>query len=51
MVLAELLTTKFCPNCWKAELALDRKTLADIAVKDPAAFSRIVEKAKASLAA
>jgi hypothetical protein len=23
-VLAELLTTKFCSNCWKAELALDR---------------------------
>jgi hypothetical protein len=24
VVLAELLTTKFCSNCWKAELALDR---------------------------
>ncbi len=35
----------------KAEVSLDRKTLADIAVKDPAAFTRIVEKAKASLAA
>jgi hypothetical protein len=24
VVLAEMLTTKFCSNCWKAELALDR---------------------------
>ncbi len=35
----------------KAEIALDRKALADIAVKDPAAFTRIAELAKASLAA
>lgn len=30
----------------KAEIALDRKVLAEIAVTDPAAFSAVVEKAK-----
>lgn len=35
----------------KANVAMDRKTLADIAVKDPAGFARIVSVAKASLAA
>ena len=34
----------------KAEIAVDRKVLADIAVLDKGAFSKFVEKAKASLA-
>src|SRR5262249_6207942 len=33
----------------RAMVALDRKTLADIAVHDPVAFTRIVELAKANL--
>ncbi|MGE5524118.1 MAG: 50S ribosomal protein L20 [Rhodospirillaceae bacterium] len=35
----------------KAAIAVDRKVLADIAVLDKTAFSKFVEKAKASLAA
>src|SRR5438094_2213613 len=35
----------------KAEIAVDRKVLADIAVLDKAAFAKFVEKARASLAA
>jgi large subunit ribosomal protein L20 len=35
----------------KAAVAIDRKLLADIAVLDKPAFSKFVEKAKASLAA
>jgi large subunit ribosomal protein L20 len=34
----------------KAAIAIDRKVLADIAVLDKSAFSKFVEKAKASLA-
>lgn len=34
----------------KAEIVVDRKVLADIAVLDKGAFSKFVEKAKASLA-
>ncbi len=33
----------------KAEIEIDRKVLADIAVHDPAAFGAIAEQAKASL--
>lgn len=33
----------------KAGVALDRKALADIAIHDPAAFSQLVETAKAAL--
>ena len=35
----------------KAELAIDRKVLADLAVHDMPAFAAIVEKAKAAVAA
>lgn len=35
----------------KAEVQLDRKALADIAVQDPAAFGKLVEVAKSKLAA
>ena len=33
----------------KAQIDIDRKVLADLAVNDPAAFGSIVEKAKAQL--
>lgn len=33
----------------KADIALDRKVLAQLAVTDPAGFSAVVEKAKAQL--
>ena len=33
----------------KAHIELDRKILAELAVSDPAAFSKIAEKAKASI--
>lgn len=35
----------------KAEITIDRKVLADIAVRDKAAFSALAERAKAVLAA
>ncbi|MGL6160207.1 50S ribosomal protein L20 [Microbulbifer sp.] len=35
----------------KAEISLDRRVLADLAVYDKAAFAAVVEKAKAALAA
>lgn len=35
----------------KAQIGLDRKILAELAVSDPAAFAAIVQKAKAALAA
>ena len=34
----------------KANIDIDRKMLADLAIADSAAFSQIVDKAKASLA-
>jgi large subunit ribosomal protein L20 len=33
----------------KAHIELDRKVLAELAVSDPGAFSKIAEKAKVSL--
>jgi large subunit ribosomal protein L20 len=33
----------------KAEIGLDRKVLAELAVTDPAGFSAVTEKAKAQL--
>lgn len=35
----------------KAGIELDRKVLADLAVREPAAFGRVAEQAKAALAA
>ena len=35
----------------KASIEVDRKVLADLAVMDPAAFAKIADQAKASLAA
>jgi large subunit ribosomal protein L20 len=40
---------QFVAGCRKAEIQLDRKVLADLAVSDPAAFGAIAERAKAAL--
>ena len=40
---------QFVAGCKKAEIELDRKVLADLAVSDPAAFAAIAERAKAAL--
>src|SRR5215207_5230840 len=40
---------QFIAGCRKAEIELDRKVLADLAVSDPAAFGKIAEQAKAAL--
>jgi len=42
--------SRFIDGCNKADIAVDRKVLADIAVHDAAAFTAIAEKAKAALA-
>lgn len=41
--------SRFMNGLNKAEIQVDRKVLADIAVHDKAAFSALAEKAKASL--
>ena len=40
---------QFVAGCKKAKIELDRKVLADLAVKEPAAFKAIAEQAKAAL--
>jgi len=40
---------QFVAGCRKAEIELDRKVLADLAVNDPAAFAAVAEQAKAAL--
>jgi large subunit ribosomal protein L20 len=40
---------QFMAGLRKAEVGLDRKVLADLAVSDPAAFTAIAERAKAAL--
>ena len=42
--------SRFIAGLKKANIELDRKVLADMAVHDPAAFTSVVEKAKAALA-
>jgi large subunit ribosomal protein L20 len=42
---------QFVSGCRKAEIDLDRKVLADIAVNDPEAFAEIAQQAKAALEA
>jgi large subunit ribosomal protein L20 len=42
---------QFVSGCRKAEITLDRKVLADLAVSDPEAFAAVAEKAKAALEA
>ena len=46
---AGLTYSQFMAGLKKAAIDIDRKVLADLAVFDKAAFSRIVEQAKASL--
>ena len=48
--LHDLSYSRFINGLKKAEIDLDRKVLADIAVHDPAAFGAIAEQAKAGLA-
>lgn len=43
--------SRFIEGMNKASIAVDRKMLADLAIRDASAFSAIVEKAKAALAA
>ncbi|MFO1088858.1 MAG: 50S ribosomal protein L20 [Hyphomicrobiales bacterium] len=40
---------RFIDGLTKAGVAVDRKVLADLAVREPAAFQSLVEKAKAAL--
>lgn len=40
---------QFVAGCKKANIELDRKVLADLAVREPAAFKVIAEQAKAAL--
>ena len=42
--------SKFMAGLKKAQIGIDRKVLADMAVNDPAAFGAIVVKVKAQLA-
>ena len=48
---AGLTYSKFMAGLKKGAIEIDRKVLADLAVRDKPAFSRIVEQAKASLGA
>ncbi len=43
--------SEFIHGLVKANLGLDRKSLSEMAVHDPAGFDTVVEKAKAALAA
>lgn len=44
-----LIYSRFINGLKKAGITLDRKVLADIAVREPAAFKALVEKAQAAL--
>ncbi|MDQ4029593.1 MAG: 50S ribosomal protein L20 [Actinomycetota bacterium] len=46
----DLSYNQFIAGCRAANIELDRKVLADLAVSDPAAFGKIAEEAKAALA-
>ena len=41
--------SRLIEGCRKAKIELDRKMLADLAVSDPAGFTRVVETARAAL--
>jgi large subunit ribosomal protein L20 len=47
----EMTYSKLMHGLKAAGVALDRKTLADLAVRDPAAFGQVVEAARQALAA
>ena len=40
---------QFVAGCRKANIELDRKVLADLAVHDPAAFAKVAARARAAL--
>ncbi len=42
--------SRFIEGCAKAGIALNRKVLSEIAIHDPAGFTKVVETAKAKLA-
>jgi len=42
--------SEFIHGLAKAQIELDRKTLSELAIHDPAAFDAVVEKAKAAIA-
>lgn len=43
--------SRFIEGLAKAQVTVDRKMLADMAVRDPAGFTAVVEKAKAAIKA
>ena len=43
--------SRFIDGLGKAGVLVDRKVLSDLAIREPAAFAAIVEKAKAAIAA
>ena len=43
--------SRFIEGMAKAGIVIDRKLLADLAVRDPAAFTSVVDAAKAALKA
>ena len=47
----DLSYSRFIAGLSKAGITVDRKVLSDLAIREPAAFQAIVEKAKAALAA
>jgi large subunit ribosomal protein L20 len=47
----DLTYSRFIAGLGKAGITVDRKVLSDLAIREPAAFQTIVEKAKAALAA
>jgi large subunit ribosomal protein L20 len=47
----DLTYSRFIEGLNKAGITMDRKLLSDLAITDPAAFSAVVEKAKAALPA
>jgi large subunit ribosomal protein L20 len=47
----DLTYSRFIDGLAKAGVVVDRKVLSDLAIREPAAFQAIVEKAKSALAA
>jgi len=47
----DLSYSRFINGLMKADIEIDRKVLADLAVNDPAAFEALAEKSKVALAA
>lgn len=43
--------SRFIEGCDKAGVKIDRKMLADLAIRDPSAFAAVVDKASAALGA